>query len=100
MTSVCQAGWLLTVAGGNLIVIIVTLIDPIGWFGPKNAMAWNFCLWAVIMAAGTFLFTGLACDYKYREDAHGAGDEEEQPLLAPTNSQLSIQSDAPLIVKK
>ncbi|PJF17277.1 hypothetical protein PSACC_02898 [Paramicrosporidium saccamoebae] len=100
MKSVCQAGWLLTVAGGNLIVIIVTLIDPISWFGPKNAMAWNFCLWTVIMAAGTFIFAGLACGYKYREDANETGREEEYLPLAATNSQLSIQSDTPLIVKK
>lgn len=122
MKSVCQAGWLLTVAGGNLIVILVTLINPVGWFikgagegGEALPMAWNFVLWTGIMAIGSALFAYLAHGYVYREDDDigevlvvepGAEsiakmvDEGEGgaylPPLAPTDSQLSFRSDAPL----
>jgi dipeptide/tripeptide permease len=91
MKSVCQSGWLLTVAGGNLIVIIVTLIDPVGWFHPKSAMAWNFCLWTAIMILGTLIFILLSYGYQYDAVV------EELPPLVNTDSQLSFRSDAPLI---
>lgn len=76
MKSVCQAGWLLTVAGGNLFVIIVTLVDPVGWFikgtSPNsngNSMAWNFILWAGLITLGSLLFYLLSRGYRYQEEA-------------------------------
>jgi solute carrier family 15 oligopeptide transporter 1 len=98
MKSVCQAGWLLTVAGGNLIVIIVTLIDPISWFGRvKSPMAWDFVLWTGILGVGTIAFAMLAWGYKYRED--GLERIVMPPPIHQTNSQLSFSSDAPLLCK-
>ena len=68
MKSVCQATWLLTVAAGNLIVIIVTLIDPVRLFTKSYVQAWNFILWTVILALGTVLFLVAAAKYEYVED--------------------------------
>lgn len=101
MKSVCQAGWLLTVAGGNLIVILVTLIDPVAWFQLKSRMAWNFILWTGIMGCGTLLFAWLAHGYEYREDHLGevdfSAEEDQPPPLVQTESQISFKCEAPLL---
>ena len=100
MKSVCQAGWLLTVAGGNLIVILVTLIDPVSWINPKSTMAWNFVLWTGIMGIGTLIFVWLAHGYEYREDhleeINFSAENHLSPLM-PTQSQVSFESDVPLL---
>lgn len=68
MKSVCQATWLLTVAAGNLIVIIVTLIDPVRLVTKTYVQAWNFIVWSGILALGTGLFLWVAKGYVYVED--------------------------------
>lgn len=67
MKSVCSAAWLLTVAAGNLVVILLNELDPIAWFPAlfRNQAAWNFLLWAGILAAGTLLFGVIAAQYRY-----------------------------------
>lgn len=86
MKSVCSAAWLLTVAAGNLVVIVFNELDPISWLPfLKNAAAWNFIMWAVILAAGTLGFAAIAAQYKYVnvEELHSvASDEgEDTPLV-------------------
>lgn len=68
MKSVCQATWLLTVAAGNLIVILVTLIDPVRLFTSSYVQAWNFVVWSAILGFGTLLFGFVARRYQYVED--------------------------------
>ncbi len=68
MKSVCQATWLLTVAAGNLVVIIVTLIDPVRRFTKSYVQAWNFIIWAGILCLGIVWFTLVARKYVYVED--------------------------------
>lgn len=65
MRSVCSASWLLTVALGNLLVLIVTEADPLSWFGATKEMesVGNFVLWAGVLTFATLLFTGMACNY-------------------------------------
>lgn len=70
MKSVCSAGWLLTVAVGNLVVIVLNELDPIGWFPDalkKQAAAWNFLLWAGILAVGTVSFGLIASQYRHHQ---------------------------------
>ncbi len=67
MKSVCSAAWLLTVAGGDLIVIIVTLIDPVSWLSSaSNQMTLNFFLWSILMALATVAFVRLSTAYTYK----------------------------------
>lgn len=102
MKSVCQATWLLTVANGNLIVIIVTLIDPVRLFTKKYVQAWNFILWSGILALGTFLFIMMARSYVYVEDREpdpelfehlGEHREEDGEQPEPTKSLASSLKD-------
>ncbi len=65
MKSVCSAAWLLTVAAGNLVVIFLNELDPVAWFPFKNQAAWNFLLWAGILAGGTLVFGVIAAQYRY-----------------------------------
>lgn len=81
MKSVCQATWLLTVAAGNLIVIIVTLIDPVRRVTDRYVQAWNFVVWSVILVLGTGLFAWVAHRYKYMEERIAEGYFE--PLHPP-----------------
>ena len=65
MKSVCSAAWLLTVAVGNLVVMIFNELDPVSWLARDHKMAWNFLFWAGILALGTFSFALMASKYKY-----------------------------------
>lgn len=81
MKSVCQATWLLTVASGNWIVILVTLIDPVRLFTDKYVQAWNFLVWSCILGLGIGLFAVVAHHYKYMEEriAEGYFDHLDSP---------------------
>lgn len=68
MKSVCQAAWLLTVAIGNLNVVIVNEINLLGRLGIDHLDAWNYFLYAAILGLGCILFYFLAKNYKYMED--------------------------------
>lgn len=84
MKSVCNAGWLLTVAGGNLAVLLVTLINPVRWFRPSNPMAWNFVAWGGIMILGTIGYFVTCSGFKYKE---------EQPMFAIVTSPLGHKEE-------
>ncbi len=84
MKSVCSAAWLLTVAAGNLVVILLNELDPIAWFPGvfRNQAAWNFLLWAGILSAGTLSFGAIAAQYRYVSVAElhtvSSNDESEK----------------------
>lgn len=88
MKSVCQAAWLLTVAAGNLIVIFFNEVDFVRMFTRKNVNAWNFVMWAGILAIGTALFALLAWSYEYVEDRrapNAAAEDEDKCIVKATN---------------
>ena len=65
MKSVCSAAWLLTVAAGNLVVMIFNELDPVSWLSRGHQMAWNFLFWSGVLLIGTFCFALVASKYKY-----------------------------------
>jgi dipeptide/tripeptide permease len=70
MKSVCQAVWLLTVAMGNLVVIILNELDVVKLIlGDKNKQlqSWNFIFWTIVLALGILAFHWLTKDYRYAE---------------------------------
>lgn len=70
MKSVCQSAWLLTVALGNLFVIIFNELDITkAVFGKnnRNLQAWNFVFWTLVLGLGIAIFAILIRDYKYVE---------------------------------
>lgn len=87
MKSVCSAAWLLTVAAGNLVVIVFNEMDPVAWLTREHQMAGNFLFWATMLAGGTLLFALMASKYKYvnSDELHtisseGDADEYESEL--------------------
>ena len=79
MKAVCSAAWLLTVAAGNLVVIVFNELDPVSWIVRSNQMAWNFMFWSVVLAGGTFIFALMASKYKYlsTDELHTIPSESE-----------------------
>lgn len=72
MKSVCQAAWLMTVALGNLVVIVFNELDVVKLIlgeGSKQLQAWNFVFWTLMLCVGILLFYYLSKDYKYNENA-------------------------------
>ena len=67
-----QATWYLTIAIGNLVVVIVS--------GAKivDNQVWEYVIFAGLMSLGTILFIVLARFYKYEEDAQKIEDEIEE----------------------
>lgn len=65
MRTVCQAVWQLSIAMGNLVVVFVTLINPVIWFFPKTSsesarLPWNFALWTVIIVLASIVFIPIS----------------------------------------
>lgn len=70
MKSVCQAAWLLTVALGNLVVIVFNELDIVKAIvgkGNKQQQSWNFVLWTIILSIGIAMFAYMSHGYKYIE---------------------------------
>lgn len=74
MKSVLQAGWLLTVAFGNLIVVIIAEAK---FF---NSQAYEFFLFAGLMLVDMGIFAFMALKYKYVENPEEEDDEEENKI--------------------
>jgi len=69
LRTVVSAAWLLTVAGGNLVVVIVSAADPVSWFmlpgaSPVLEQAWAFVLWTAIVSAATVAFFFVARSFE------------------------------------
>jgi solute carrier family 15 oligopeptide transporter 1 len=65
MRTVCQAVWQLSIALGNLVVVFVTLVNPVAWFIPKTSMEsvrlpWNFALWTGIILVASVVFVPMS----------------------------------------
>lgn len=69
MKSVLQALWLLTVAVGNLLVVIIAKLKV------SDSHAVEFFFFAALMAANVCLFIYLAMKYKYRNENENNFDE-------------------------
>ncbi|KAJ4436487.1 hypothetical protein ANN_16518, partial [Periplaneta americana] len=72
MKSVLQAGWLLTVAFGNLIVVIVAEAK---FF---DSQAYEFLLFAGLMFVDMAIFAFMAMRYKYVETPREEEEEDEE----------------------
>lgn len=105
MKSVCQACWLLTVAFGNLLVMVLNEIDIVGrilrarggsGYGSEDyIMAWNFVFWATVLTISTSGFTFLARRYRYVEDIQ-ASQRTSAATSANKSAPDSASSDAAL----
>lgn len=65
MKSLCQSFWLLSVAAGNFVVIVLAKLSPIRYFlGEENdAAAWNYFFYASLLAFATLGTRKLASQY-------------------------------------
>ncbi|PSN44089.1 Peptide transporter family 1 [Blattella germanica] len=70
MKSVLQAAWLLTVAIGNLVVVIVAEAKIF------DSQAYEFFLFAGLMVVDMGIFAFMAMKYKYVEQPKEGDDEE------------------------
>ncbi|XP_046443391.1 peptide transporter family 1-like isoform X5 [Daphnia pulex] len=89
MQSVMQAAWLLTIAFGNLIVIIVAEAKGI----PRQSM--EFFLFAGLMAVDMLFFFYLASNYTYVESEKGekGGDDAKKvPDRFPSSVKLGTDN--------
>lgn len=109
MKSVCQACWLLTVAFGNLLVMILNEIDPVGrilrtrgakggWVSEDHIMAWNFIFWATVLGISTVWFGILSKRYKYVEDAPTSNRSSQRSSGGslkkdPSNESSAVSAD-------
>ncbi|XP_077997933.1 solute carrier family 15 member 2-like [Glandiceps talaboti] len=72
MKSSLQACWLLTIAVGNLIVIIQSLVAP------ARSMAIDFFLFGTLMLVVFFIFVAMSVWYEYIDPHHYDDGEEEE----------------------
>jgi len=85
MKSVLQAAWLLTVAFGNIIVIIVAEAKAF------DDQASEFFMFACLMIVDMFLFMGLAWRYVPRGKAETDNSMEEKKGVANNNFQADTE---------
>jgi len=79
MKSVLQAGWLLTVAGGNIIVVIVASAKAFD-------QASEFFMFGILMFVDMLIFMGLAYRYKPRIPTSG-------PAVLPTETKSGVANN-------
>lgn len=99
MKSVMQAIWLLVVAFGNLIDIIVIQ------FQSDMSQADEFFLFAGIMGIAVIIFTAMSWNYKYVEDEKKENEDEKKRLSTLSDhktdsSSSSSSSDEEVYAKK
>jgi hypothetical protein len=88
MKSVLQAMWCLTVAFGNLIVVIIAE----GKFFSNQAH--EYYLFAGLLAIATIVFAILSYFYEYNEETHGSDNDEELWSIQNNGTRLTpIQKD-------
>ena len=66
MKSVCTALYLLTVSAGNALYVAINQVNPVGFFKPKDEMAWNFVLWTGILFISAVIQIYLSSRHKSR----------------------------------
>ncbi|XP_050514440.1 solute carrier family 15 member 1-like isoform X3 [Diabrotica virgifera virgifera] len=90
MKTVTVAGWYLSVAVGNLIVIIITQINLF------SSQAHEFFLFAILIVAVMMVFMEMASKYKFitiKESDTTIGTDGEKTALFNSNSTVIIISD-------
>lgn len=81
MKSIIQAAWLLTVAGGNILVIIIAE----GRFFPQQFVEFFFFAGLIFFLAVVFAF--MSCAYTYRDDRKKkSGGDSPNPGDSPRSS--------------
>nr|CAD7264422.1 unnamed protein product [Timema shepardi] len=90
MKSVLQSGWLLTVAFGNLVVIIIAEAK---FF---DSQANEFFLFAGLMLLDMALFCWMAMKYKYVETPEEDNAGANLPLEAPKSKSRNGSTSQPL----
>lgn len=68
MKSFCQSFWLIMVAVGNLIVIMVTWINPFGRFGVKHYEVCNYLCYASLLFIGLIALQVLSIGYEEKTE--------------------------------
>lgn len=96
MKSVCQAAWLLTVAIGNVIVIIVAGSQI---FGGDDGVAYELLAYAGLMVLTTILFSWMASGYTYVSAAYNGRPESVSSSAGEEGKLLSTkpQEDSKLL---
>ncbi|XP_034255978.1 peptide transporter family 1 isoform X2 [Thrips palmi] len=79
MKSVLTSAWLLTVAFGNLIVVLIT---EIRFF---SSQAYEFFLFAALMLVVMVVFMWMAIKYTYVEDVRDSEDDEQNQMTILDN---------------
>ena len=105
LKSFCQAAWLLSVAFGNLLVMLVNELDPVGrlmkrshpqpqiprqtpvltlltlgLWSPEYINAWNFVLWAGLLLIATGIFALFARRYVYLNESLSLGASSDDSI--------------------
>lgn len=81
MKSVLQASWLLAVAVGNMIVVIVAKINIF------ESQALEFFLFSALMIVDLAIFALLAMRYKYIDTKNLAADDIDIPVVRSQQQQ-------------
>ncbi|XP_055843658.1 peptide transporter family 1-like isoform X2 [Episyrphus balteatus] len=87
MKSVLQACWLLTVAFGNIIVVVIAKLK---FF---DSQAQEFILFAAFMVADMLIFIVLAMRFKYIDQNDDSDIEEDAGHPNPAESQVGSKKD-------
>jgi solute carrier family 15 oligopeptide transporter 1 len=85
MKSILSASWLLTVAVGNLVVVLVAESKFVA------NQVYEYILFAGLLLVATVIFIIICCYYKYIEDeeSHGEEDENDDDSSVSTSKKLS-----------
>lgn len=67
MKGLLLAGWLITVAFGNLYVILFTSINIFGFLGFKNIDVWNYIFYGILGLVAAYYFYRNSLTYKRNE---------------------------------
>jgi hypothetical protein len=86
MKSILSASWLLTVAVGNLVVVLVAESKLVA------NQVYEYILFAGLLLVATVIFIIICCYYKYIEDeeSHGEEDENDDDSSVSTSKKLSL----------
>ena len=63
MKSFCQSFWLITVAFGNLIVVLITWLNPFERFGILHSECYNYLLYAGLLLTALIVFQVISKDF-------------------------------------
>lgn len=89
MKSLCQATWLLTVAVGNLLVMIIASLQLF------ESKAYEFIFYSILVVVAALVFAAMAMRYHYVEDRDvpvNDVDEEDEEVV-DTDVSVGVDED-------